>query len=131
MRIDGSSKAARLTATLSAPGTEQRARIIEAGDAAADGERDRQLRRRPLDELEDRAAALERGGDVEEDELVGAELRVTGRELDRLAHLAEVDEVHALDDASSLDVEAGDYALLDHASAFSRRRAPAAALRSG
>ena len=131
VRIDGSSNAARLTATLSAPGPQQRARIVEPGDAAADGERDRQLGRRPLDQLEDRPATLERRGDVEEDELVGTELRVARRELDRLTHLAQIDEVDALDDAAAGDVEAGDHALLDHASAFSSSRAPARALRSG
>ena len=111
--------------------SEKRARVVEAGDAAADREWDRQLGRGALDQLQDRPAPLEGGGDVEEDELVGAELRVAGGELDRLSHLPQVDEVDALDDPPARDVEAGDHALLDHASAFSRSRAPACALRSG
>ena len=113
------------------PGPQERPGILEAGDAAADRERDRQFGGGALDQLENRPAPLQRGGDVEEHELVGAELRVARRELDRLAHLAQVDEVDALDDPPAGDVEAGDHALLDHASAFSRSRAPARALRSG
>src|SRR5690606_8818555 len=48
--------------------------------------------------------------DVEERQLVGT-LRVVPRgELDRVARVAQVLEVHALDDASGVDVEAGDHA---------------------
>ncbi len=59
------------------------------------------------------------------------ELGVPRRQLDGIAHLAEVLELDALDDAAAGDVEAGDHTLADHAITFSRRRAPAAALRSG
>ena len=59
------------------------------------------------------------------------ELRVARRQLDRVAHVAQPLEADALDDAAARDVEAGDHALLDHASAFSRIRAPAGPLRSG
>ena len=100
------------------PGAEQRAGVLEPGDAAADGERDLQLLGGAFDQLEQRPAALERRGDVEEDELVGAELRVARRELDRVAHVAQVLEADALDDAAAGDVEARDHALLDHATAF-------------
>src|SRR5581483_6075523 len=86
-----------------------------------DGERDLQLLRRPADQLQQRSAALQRGGDVEEDELVRAQLRVARGELDP----------DALDDAAAGDVEAGDHALLDHLRTFSSSRAPAAPLRSG
>ena len=47
-----------------------------------------------------------RGGDVEEDELVGALGVVALRQLDRIARVAQADEVGALDDASGIDVEA-------------------------
>ena len=40
-------------------------------------------------------------------------------------------KLHALDDAARGDVEAGDHALLDHRSAFSSSRAPAAAAALG
>ena len=100
VRIDGVVERGAVDRDLVGAGAQERPRVLEAGDAAADRERDRQLRGRALDQLEDRAAALERRGDVEEDELVGSELRVARGELDRLAHLPEVDEVDALDDAA-------------------------------
>ena len=112
-------------------GAEKAARVLEPGDAAADRKRDLELGGGPLDQLEHRAAALDRRGDVEEDELVGAELGVARRELDRVADLAQPFEADALDHPAAGDVEAGDHALLDHATAFRRIRAPAAPLRSG
>ena len=112
-------------------GAQERARVGEAGDSATDRERDLELRRRPLDEPERRPASLEGRGHVEEDELVGAELRVAVGELDRVADVAKPLEANAFHDAAARDVEARDHALLDHASAFASTRAPAAALRSG
>ena len=57
---------------------------------------------------------LVRGGDVEEDQLVGALGVVALGQLDRVAGVAQADEVGALDDAPAVDVEAGDDALEDH-----------------
>src|SRR5581483_11881226 len=113
------------------PGAEQRKTVLNRAHAAADGERDREPFGGAVDQLEQRAAVLERRRDVEEDELVGAQLRVPSRELDRVAHVSQVLEADALDDASAGDVEARDHALLDHRRAFSRQRAPAGPLRSG
>jgi len=45
--------------------------------------------------------------DVEEAQLVGTRRVVGDRGLDRIARVAQVDEVDALDDAAVLDVEAG------------------------
>ncbi len=59
------------------------------------------------------------------------ELRVAGGELDGVADVAEVLEAYALHDAAAGDVEAGDHALLDHASALRSICAPAGPLRSG
>ena len=106
-------------------------------DAAADGERDERPARRPLDDLEERAAALGRGRDVEEDELVGAFGRVALGELGRIALVDEVDEAGALDDAAVGDVEARDHAVAQHQAALAiatklaSRRRPSAPLRSG
>ena len=55
-----------------------------------------------------------RGGDVEEHELVGALGVVALGELDRVARVAQIDEVRALDDAAGVDVEAGNDALEMH-----------------
>ena len=63
---------------------------------------------------DDRVALLVGGGDVEEDELVGALAVVVGGQLDRVAGVADVDEFDALDDAAGVDVQAGDHALVVH-----------------
>ena len=65
-------------------------------------------------QLDDRLAPLVGGGDVEEDQLVGALGVVAGRELDRVARIAQTDEVRALDDPPGVDVQARDDALQRH-----------------
>ena len=74
-------------------------------------------RDRPV-ELDDRRAALVRGGDVEEHELVRARLVVEGRELDRVTRLAQLEKARALDDTPGVHVEAGDHALQLHSAAI-------------
>ena len=54
------------------------------------------------------------GGDVEEAELVGAGRVIGNRRLDRIAGVAQIDEVDALDDAAVLDVQAGNDADFEH-----------------
>ena len=54
------------------------------------------------------------GGDVEEGQLVGALLVVAGGDLDRIAGVAQLDEVDALDDAPGGHVEAGNDAFGEH-----------------
>src|SRR5581483_8092187 len=110
---------------------QEREAVLRRAHASPDRERDLELGRGALDELQQRPAALERGGDVEEDELVRAEPRVAGGELDRVAHVAQVLEANTLDDATAGHVEARDQPLLDHRSAFASSTAPAAPLRSG
>ena len=56
----------------------------------------------------DGAAIFVAGGDVEEAEFVRACRIIGDGAFDRIARIAQVDEVHALDDAAVLDVEAGD-----------------------
>ncbi len=48
------------------------------------------------------------GGDVEKGQLVGAGVVVERGLLNRIAGVAQVDEIDAFDDAAVLDVEAGD-----------------------
>ena len=57
--------------------------------------------------------SLERG-DVEEHDLVGALGVVATGQLDRIAGVDEIDEVHALDDPTGVHVEAGDDAGRPH-----------------
>ena len=59
-----------------------------------------------------------RGVDVEEDQLVGALGVVGQRGLDRIAGVAQVEELHALDHAAVLDVQARDDALGEHQTAL-------------
>ena len=57
------------------------------------------------------AASFDGGGDVEEDQLVAALAVVVGRELHRVAGVAELLEPRALHHAPAVDVEAGHDAL--------------------
>src|SRR5690606_4724127 len=95
-------------ADLVAAGAEQLAGVVGAADPAADGQGDEDLLRGGAHDVVDRVALLVGGGDVEEDELVGALGVVDAGELHRVPGVAEVDELHALDDAAGGDVEAGD-----------------------
>ena len=89
---------------------EQRVRVGDRADAAADRERDRELLRDAAHDADERVALLERRLHVEEDELVGAAVGVRGAELDRVAHVAQLLELDALDDAAGGHVEARDQA---------------------
>ena len=133
----GSATAAVLSETLSAPARRTSRISLDAAHAAADRERDEGPSRGPLDDVEERAASLRRGGDVEEDELVGALGRVALGELGRIALVDEVDEAGALDDPAVGHVEAGDDATAQHQAArtsatkLTSRRRPSTPLRSG
>ena len=100
--------AAVLTLTLSAPARSIRRASSTRADAAADGERDEHLLGRAVDDVDHRVAAVARRRDVEEHQLVGALGVVAGGQLDRVAGVAQVDEVGALDDPAVGDVEARD-----------------------
>ena len=104
----------RIDRDLVGAGFEQSAHVVDAAHAAADGQRHEAALGRAGDHVEDRAALLVAGGDVEEAELVGARLVVSGGGLDRIAGVAQIDEVDALDDAAVFDVEAGYDADLQH-----------------
>ena len=61
------------------------------------------------------AAVLVAGRDVQEDQLVGPLGIIARRHVDRVARVAEVDEVRPLDHAAVVDVEARDDPLGQHA----------------
>jgi hypothetical protein len=71
--------------------------------------------------VEQRAAALVRGGDVEQDDFVGAFRAWRCGERGGIAGVDEVDELDAFDDAAVADVEAGDDAFGQHWREFSLR----------
>ena len=98
-------------------GSEDVAHLVDAPDAAAHGQRDERPTRGPLDDVEERATALGRGRDVEEDELIGAFGRVALGELGGIALIDEVDEAGALHDAAVGDVEARDHPAAEHQAA--------------
>ena len=64
--------------------------------------------------VQDQVAAVAGGGDVEEGDLVGALAVVAARDLDRVAGVAQLGEIDALDDAAVGDVQAGDDAFGEH-----------------
>jgi hypothetical protein len=116
----GSATAAVLTLTLSAP-------------AASSMRASSTLRTPPpivngmescgaaLDDVDHDVARVARRRDVEEHELVGAGEVVAARELDRIARVAEPDEVDALHDPPGLDVEARDDARRERSLGSGRR----------
>ena len=57
--------------------------------------------------VQDGVAVLVAGGDVEEAQFIGAGCVVQRGLLDRVAGIAQGDEVHALDDAAILHVQTG------------------------
>ena len=73
--------------------------------------------------VQDQVAVVAGRGDVEEGQLVGALLVVAGGDLDRIAGVAQLDEVDALDDATGGDVEAGDDSFGEHVAAGRRAAA--------
>ena len=112
------------------PGGQERAGVLDGADAAPDGERDREDVCDGRDEAGERAALLVRGGHVEEAELVRPFGLVAARGLDRVARVAQVLELQALDDAAPGDVEARDDADGEAHDATSRSAARAAASRA-
>ncbi len=110
----GAATAAELMEILSQPADEHRADVGGRAHAAADRVRDEDLLGGAPRHVEQVGALLVRGGDVEEDELVGALAVVDGGELHRVARVTQVDEVHALDHAAFVDVQARDDALHEH-----------------
>src|SRR5262249_19747985 len=96
-------------------GAQQCADVVDGAHAAADRDRHEAGLRGPPHHVEDDAAVLVARRDVEEREPAGARRIIGDRRLDRIAGVAQVDEVHALDDAAVLDVETGNDADLEHA----------------
>ena len=93
---------------------EDRLGVGDRAHAASDREGHEHLVGGAARQAGDRVALLVRCRDVEEHELVGALAVVVRRELHGVAGVADVDEFHALDHATGVDVEAGDDALVVH-----------------
>ena len=110
----GSFTAAELIDTLSQPGQQQLPDVVERADAAAHGERHEHLLGRPPHHVEHDVAPFVAGRDVEEHQLVGPFLFVPRGHLDRIARVAEVDEIGPLHDAPAVDVQTRNHTLGEH-----------------
>ena len=87
---------------------QQTVHILRGSHAAAHRQRDEQLLGGPGDDVI-RGLAVRAGcGDVQERQLVGTLPIVFGRQFHRVAGIAQVLEMHALDHASGIDIQAGD-----------------------
>ena len=104
----------RVDRNLVAAGVQQLADVVERADAAADGERHEDLLGRAADHVEHDVAPFVAGRDVEEHQLVGPFLLVAGGHRDRVAGVAQVEEIGPLHDPTAVDVETGNHALGEH-----------------
>ena len=95
-------------------GSKQCADVVDAAYAAADRERHEAGLGGAMHHVEHDAAVFVTRGDVEEGELVGAGGVVGDCRFDRIAGVAQIDEIDALDHAAVLDVEAGNDADFKH-----------------
>ncbi len=102
-------------------GVQQVAHVLERAHAAPHGQRHEDSLRRPSHHVEQDAAPLVAGGDVEEGDLVRLLGVVELGHLHRVAGVDVVDVAHALHDAALVDVEAGNDALQQHATLASAR----------
>ena len=107
-----------LIETLSAPARSSGPRVLHRAHPAADadsGMKQTSAVRAITSRIG--AAALVAGGDVEEHQLVRARRVIGLGLLDRIAGVAQGEELHALDHAPVLHVQAGDDADLEHQAA--------------
>jgi hypothetical protein len=102
------------------PGPQQAAGVFDRADSAAHRDRHEADVGGARDDVEDGAAALVAGGDVEEHQLVRPRGVIGGGLLDRVAGVAQGEEPHALDHAPVLDVQAGYHSDLQHQAAAAR-----------
>ena len=117
-------------------GEESGAHVLNAADAAADGEGDAEGAGGTGNHVEVTGAALGRGGDVVEDDFVGAVGAVAGGHLDGVADVDVALETDTFGDAAVADVQADNEAFQEHQRASQVRKlhrsaAPASPLRSG
>ena len=118
--------AAVLIETLSAPARSNCRDIFGRANASADRQRNENCGGGAFDDVDHGVARIGAGGDVEENKLVGAFGVVKGGELDRIAGVAKIDELDALDDPPVGHIETGDDAagqrIAAHRRAFMRAR---------
>ena len=92
--------------------------LVNCLDAAAYGERDEDVFGDFFDELDDCFARANGGGDVEEDQLIGAFITVSCAELDGVAGIAEIQEMDAFDNTVVFNIETRDDSFCKHQVVF-------------
>src|SRR5690606_16690340 len=97
---------------------EQGVDVVHRTNSSTYGQGHKYLASRSLHDVEQRPARLVGGGDVQEGDLIGAGGVVAPGALDRIASVANIDEIYAFDDASVADIEAGNEAFGQHLSIF-------------
>src|SRR5580704_9687849 len=109
--------------------------VVQGANSAARGERDCELGGYPADRFQEGGSAVARGGDIQDDQFIGAFGVVTSRQSDGIASVAQANKIHAFDDASPVGIEAGNDPMSEgHATSlrkFCSNRAPAGPLFSG
>jgi hypothetical protein len=85
---------------------EQPADVFHRAHAAANSQGNEHLRSNGFDHVQDQVALVAGGGDVQERKFIGALLVVARGDLHRVTGIAQVQEVHALDDAAACHVQA-------------------------
>ena len=95
-------------------GREQRADVFDGAHAAADRERHEAGFRRALHHVEHDVAVFMARRDVEKSQFIGAGFVISDGRRDRIAGVAQIDEIDAFDDAAVLHVKAGNDADLEH-----------------
>lgn len=90
--------------------------IVERPNPSADGQRQKDAGRGARDDVNNRIAVLMARRDVEKTQLVGSSRVIKARLLDRIARIAQRDEVDAFDDAAVLHIETGDDPEFQHVS---------------
>ena len=98
---------------------QQSADVIHAADAAAHRQRNEDLLRHRLDDVQDGVALVGRSGDVEKGQLVGPLGVIATRHLHRVACVAQVHEVDTLHHPAVGHVQAGNDASGQLAAVFS------------
>src|ERR1039458_2263501 len=93
---------------------QQRADVLDRAHAAADRERHEAGVRRAPHHVEDDAAVLLAASDVEEAKLVGTGRVIGNGSFHRIAGVAQIDEIDALDHTAVFHVEAGNDADFEH-----------------
>src|SRR5690606_19718488 len=100
----------RIDAYLVRAGIEQVADVGDRAHTAANGQRDEYLAGHALHRMQHGVAAFMAGGNIQEGNLVGAGLVIAARDLHRIAGVANLDELDALDDTTLVHVQAGNNA---------------------